>query len=239
MSYASRSGRARTNPTHPEAFSVCQRCGIWHNRAVLRNQMEWRGAALMPTYIFVCPECWDTPQEQLRAVVVPADPVPVLMPFVEAFYDDSNDNRMVSLSPVTDPVTGLPIPSSTIRVLEDGQQRVVQVRGRPGQLDLAAIMPLQIVDGVPTHYGVPIPFTSIISDGSDTIRVTCSAQHGLLDNDQIAVEDLVDNTASGFFSVTVINPMVFTYQTYAPGVRANSLAKEHTLMVTCRVGIQR
>ena len=88
MSYASKAGRARTDPSNPRAFAVCNRCGIWTNRYKLINQQEWRGAALMPTYVFVCPECWDVPQEQLRAIVVPADPVPIKNPRTEPFVDD-------------------------------------------------------------------------------------------------------------------------------------------------------
>lgn len=102
MSYASQSGRARTSATSPEAFSVCQRCGFWYNRRILRNQVQWRGAALLPINIYVCPPCYDTPTEQLRAIVVPADPVPVYWPLVEPFVYDSSGN-----SPVIGEPTGL------------------------------------------------------------------------------------------------------------------------------------
>lgn len=90
MGYASRSGRASTNPSRPQAFAVCDRCGIWYNRVRLRNQMEWQGTSLRPLYLFVCNECYDTPQQQLRNIVIPADPIPVIMPRTEPFlYDEA------------------------------------------------------------------------------------------------------------------------------------------------------
>ena len=88
MGYASRSGRAKTSSSNPEAFGVCQRCGFWYQRSELHNQYEWRGAALLPLYVFVCDDCYDKPQEQLRAIVVPADPVPVYLPLPEPFTAD-------------------------------------------------------------------------------------------------------------------------------------------------------
>ncbi len=88
MSYASRSGRAYTNPSSPDAFGVCQRCGFWHNRKNIRDQWDWRGTRLQNLYILVCPRCVDNPQQQLRAIVLPADPVPIYRPLQEPFNDD-------------------------------------------------------------------------------------------------------------------------------------------------------
>lgn len=99
MAYASKAGRAFTSSTNPRAKGVCQRCGIWYLRSELRPQYDWRGASLANLYIFVCPHCLDTPQEQLRSIVLPADPVPVTFPLVESFVDDEGGNS---------PVYGLP-----------------------------------------------------------------------------------------------------------------------------------
>ena len=88
MAYASRSGHARTSPSNPRAFGVCYRCGFWYNREVLKDQMDWRGNSLQNLYVLVCPPCYDRPQQQLRSVVLPADPVPIYRPSTEPFVDD-------------------------------------------------------------------------------------------------------------------------------------------------------
>lgn len=100
MGYASKAGRASVNPSAPEAFGVCSRCGIWYQRRALTNQPQWRGAALLPLNIFVCRQCLDVPQEQLRAIVLSADPVPVYWPLVEPFADDEGGNSPVYGEPV-------------------------------------------------------------------------------------------------------------------------------------------
>lgn len=92
MSYASKAGRARTRPRSPEAQAVCQRCGFWTQRNRLINQPAWRGAALLPINIYVCHRCLDVPTEQLRAIVLTADPVPVYKPFTEPFLADETGN---------------------------------------------------------------------------------------------------------------------------------------------------
>lgn len=90
MSYASQAGRARVNARNPQAQSLCQRCGIWHNFVDLQWQHDWRGNALQNTRLLVCHNCLDRPQEQLRAIVVPADPLPVPFSIVEPFvYDET------------------------------------------------------------------------------------------------------------------------------------------------------
>jgi len=88
MAYASKSGRARTDPSNPRAFGVCMRCGLWWNRHRIADQYDWRGTSLANLYVLVCPPCMDRPQPQLKAIVLPADPVPVYRALVEPFFDD-------------------------------------------------------------------------------------------------------------------------------------------------------
>ena len=64
------------------------RCGLWDNRKNIRDQWDWRGTRLQNLYILVCPRCYDRPNPQLRAIVLPADPVPVYRPLPEPFQDD-------------------------------------------------------------------------------------------------------------------------------------------------------
>ena len=123
MSYASQSGRARTNAKKPDAFAVCDRCGMWHNLIALRWQVESRGTALQNVRLLVCSSCYDSPQEQLRTIVLPPDPEPKMNARVEAFDQDETDYRALSAPPVLDPVTGIPIYAKTLRTTQDGQNR--------------------------------------------------------------------------------------------------------------------
>lgn len=81
MSYASISGRARTNPKAPCAFGICDRCGFTYNLQDLVWQMEWRGNELMRTGYRVCTfTCLDVPFELNRPLYLPPDPPPVDQP---------------------------------------------------------------------------------------------------------------------------------------------------------------
>lgn len=90
MGYASRSGRAITNSRRPQAFGVCDRCGLWHNLVKLKWQFEYSGNQLVNLRLRVSPECLDKPQPQLKSRSVPADPVPVCDPRIENFFLDNN-----------------------------------------------------------------------------------------------------------------------------------------------------
>lgn len=236
MSYASRMGRARVSSTSPEAAGVCQRCGIWYSRSALRNQVEWRGVALLPLYIFVCPTCYDTPQEQLRAIVIPADPVPIPFPLVEPFITDETSLMGLNGS-TTDPVTGIPIPNTTGLGTTTGVGMVPEPVGRPVGLDANAVMPLALVNGVPTHFDVPVPYLSVMANGTDQITVTCSAAHGLTATSQIAVQGLLKPLACGVFTVVPLSATAFTYQTYSEIASGSLLGGGNVLMVTANVGL--
>lgn len=68
---------ARTSNRSPRALAVCDRCGGLWNHIDLRWQVEWQGAQIQNLRVLVCPQCYDTPNEQLRTLLIPADPVPV------------------------------------------------------------------------------------------------------------------------------------------------------------------
>lgn len=104
MGYASRSGRAITNPAHPRAFGVCDRCGLWFNLFRLKYQYEWQGTKLVNTRKRVCSGpggCLDKPNPQMKARVAPPDPVPVYDPRPENFIASRFDPTPVSGNPLT------------------------------------------------------------------------------------------------------------------------------------------
>lgn len=132
MAYASRAGRARASSQRPRAFAVCDRCGIWYNHHRLHWQFDWAGASLINKRVLVCPRCLDMPQEQLRAIILPADPVPVMNPRPETYNDIVTDFRLTGGPPnATDARTGLPIPDGAIRTTQTDERRVTQQTGAP------------------------------------------------------------------------------------------------------------
>ena len=212
MAYASRSGRARTSARNPAAFAVCDRCSLWYNLKDLRWQLDWRGPILQNLRILVCPPCYDKPQENLRTIVLPADPVPVMNARVQDFAGAETDYRVTSGQTYTDPITGIPVPGTVYRVTENGCPRTTQPYGAPNGLDQNAVMPF---NGT-LKLGVALPVLSVSSNGTTMITVTCSAVHNLTNNSQIAVNGLTNDSATGFFSVTVTTATAFTYDIYYP-----------------------
>jgi hypothetical protein len=101
MGYASRSGRAVTNPHAPRAFGVCDRCSLWYNLHKLTYQYEWQGTKLINTRKRVCLLCKDIANPQMRARLAPPDPVPVYDPRPENFIASRFDPTPLSGNPIT------------------------------------------------------------------------------------------------------------------------------------------
>ena len=226
-------GRASVSSRNPSAFAICDRCGFLYNHNRLQWQFDYAGAGLINKRILVCSPCLDTPQNQLRAIVLPADPVPILNPRVQDYVAAETDNIAINAPTVTDFWTGIPMPSTTNVVTQSGQNLTTQPIGQPTGLDQNAVMPLFNQ----THYRVVLSPLSISSQtGTSTITVTFSSAHGLNTNDQIAVQGLTNNKADGFYSVTVTTATAFTYQTNN-AIPAGGLLQGTTLMVTALVGL--
>ena len=232
MAYASLSGRAKTSSNNPQAHAICDRCGFRYNHVDLSWQYDWRGATMQNVRILVCNDCMDTPQEQQRAIVVPADPVPIIQPRVQDFVQAETDYQTISSIPTIDPTTGIPIQGTTTLVTEDGQNLLTQPIGIPADLDQGAVMPLYGT----TAYRVNLNPLSVTSFGTDQITVTCSSAHGLSTNDQIVVEGLSNIHANGAYSITVTTATAFTYQTNV-AIPAAALLTGTTLMVTANIGM--
>lgn len=101
MGMSSLSGKARTDVNNPVAFKVCDRCGAWRNGNELTWQHQWAGNALQNLRILVCRDiCLDEPQEQIRSIVLPPDPVPTRDPRLEPFAQDANGGNLAGSSPL-------------------------------------------------------------------------------------------------------------------------------------------
>ena len=232
MGWASKAGRARTSATNPQAFAICDRCGFLYNHVDLRWQFDWRGVALQNVRLLVCDTCYDTPQEQLRAIIVPADPTPIMNARTENFVDASTDDLTIVGPTVTDPLTGIPIPSTAGITTETGIDLTTQPIGVPVGLQQPAIMPLQ----GKVAYAVPLSVLSIVADGTTIITVSCSSVHNLIDNSQISVAGTTNKVADGFYSVTYKTATSFTYMVNS-AIPTGSLLTGTTKVLTTKVGI--
>lgn len=136
MAYASQAGRARTNARSPEAHAICDRCGFRYNHVNLRWQYDWRGSTLQNIQLLVCNSCYDDPQQQLRAIVVPADPVPISNPRIQDFVTAETNKRGTSGQNTVDPITGIPVINGDTRITQNDEVRVTQQTGEaPGGLN--------------------------------------------------------------------------------------------------------
>ena len=232
MAYASLSGRAKTSSSNPQAHAICDRCGFRYNHVDLHWQYDWRGASLQNVRILVCNECTDVAQEQQRAIVVPADPMPIMQARVQDFQQAETDFSTISQPTVYDPVTGIPIPSTTTLLTQNGQNMTTQPLGIPNNLDINAVMPLE----GNMHYGVNLHPLSVSSLGGDVISVTFSSPHNLNTNDQIVVQGLSNVHADGAYSITVTTATAFTYQSNV-AIPASALITDTTLMITANIGL--
>lgn len=122
-------GRAKVNSRNPEAFAICDNCGFLYNHSELRWQFQWGGNKLVNLRQLVCRRCNDIPQTQLRAVVLPADPMPVMNPRVNNWIDAESNYRTTSGQNTINPLTGIPIPGNTMRITENDDYRVTQTVG--------------------------------------------------------------------------------------------------------------
>jgi len=225
-------GRASVSSRNPRAFAICDRCGFLYNHHRLQWQFDYAGAGLINKRILVCSPCLDTPQNQLRSIVLPADPTPIENSRVQDYYTAETTTLAVSQGAQTDPVTGIPIYPTVSLITEDGNTPTTQPIGPPTGLDQNAVQP----QFLSTAYRVNLNPLSILANSTNTVRVTCSSPHGLKTNDQIAVEGLINNAADGFYSVTVISATAFTYEANSVIVGGN-LLQGSTLMVTALVGL--
>jgi hypothetical protein len=232
MAYASKLGRARISSRNPRAAGVCDRCGFVFNHINLRWQFDWRGASLQNLRFLVCNRCMDTPQNQLRAITLPADPSPVQNIRVQDYQNSETDELTIVAPTVYDPRTGIPIPSTTALITQDGVNVTTQPIGIPVGLAQGAVMPLQ--ENI--KYGTVLPVLSVIANGTSTLTVTCSAPHGLITNGQISAAGLLNNSANGFYSVTVTTATAFTYQVNS-AIPTSSLLQGTSRIITAIVGV--
>lgn len=211
MGYASRSGRARTSAKNPQAFAICDRCAIWYNHVNLRWQYDWAGASLINKRILVCNTCYDTPQSQLRAIIIPADPVPIVNPRVEPYAWDEIDRRQVSGYNTTSQSTGIPVQQGDTRVttIDDDVPDQTRVTQQTGEAPYGTNQKPGTDPNAVTYRDI----TNVANNGIGIIRVTVSVTSGFITGQRVIINDVVGVTAAnGKWTITVINPSQFDLQ---------------------------
>lgn len=131
MGYASKQGRAIASSRHPTAAGQCDRCGFVYQHSSLSWNMDYAGTSIQNKRLLVCSSCLDVPQQQLRTITLPADPMPIQNPRVPNFlYMETNYRTTSEGDQPTFSWTGIPIPDTTdIRETENGNLRVTQQTG--------------------------------------------------------------------------------------------------------------
>jgi hypothetical protein len=78
-------GRARVSARSPQAQAVCDRCYMNYSLGDLSWQHQWSGVKLQNLRLLVCHDCLDKPMPQLKIIIIPPDPIPVLNPRPEIY----------------------------------------------------------------------------------------------------------------------------------------------------------
>lgn len=222
-------GRARVSTRNPQAFAICDKCGFLYNHVDLSWQFDWNGASLINKRQLVCRRCNDIPQNQLRAIVLPADPMPVKNPRIESYRADTADQRQISGFNTVDPITGIPVPGGDIRVTTSNGDATNDVRV------VQEVGPLLGIDTRATP-NQPIPLQSVTSDNTYTITVVTKSPHGLATGNIVGIQGLSNRMAMGAFTITVVDSVTFTYITTFP-VSAATLNDSTSLLVPMAVGL--
>lgn len=224
-------GRARVSSKNPQAFAICDRCAMLYNHVDLQWQFDWAGASLINKRMLVCRPCLDTPQEQLRAIILPADPTPIVNPRVEPYSYDSQSS-LAEVNFTLDPQTNIPIPSAIDITTDGGITISAQPVGRPLGLDQNATPPQYLQKA----YNVKLPVLSIASIGTNVITVTCSTVHNLTTGDQVYVAGVTVSEAAGYYTIVVTTATAFTYSVF-PAIPAQNLLGNETIVATTLVGL--
>lgn len=192
-------GRAKVSTKNPEAFAICDNCGFLYNHSELRWQFQWAGNKLVNMRQLVCRRCNDLPQTQLRAIVIPADPMPVMNPRPQNYQLAETDYRTISGQNTTDPDTGIPILGTTMRITENDDYRVTQETGAPN----GSLNELPGTDPNAVTYRI---ISNAVNNGAGLIRITINTTSGMITGQQVTIGEVAGTTeANGNWTITVID----------------------------------
>lgn len=93
-------GHVSVDQNRPRAKAVCDRCGFLYNHDRLQWQFQWQGPKLQNLKILVCKSCLDTPNEQLRTIIIPPDPPSIQNSRPENYTADNNPISPLGFDPI-------------------------------------------------------------------------------------------------------------------------------------------
>ena len=115
----------KTNPQDPAAYAICDLCGLRFNHHDLRWNMQWSGTHIYNTGSLRCWRCVDVLQEQLRTILLPEDPAPILNARVENFAYEEQTARLTEFNAPQNPPWGAG--PQMLRCLQNGETvRILQ-----------------------------------------------------------------------------------------------------------------
>lgn len=154
MGHADIHHRAKVDPGSPNAFGVCDECSGWFNLEDLVKQDEWTGTAITWQGTLVCQPCYTEPQEQLRAIRLPPDPIPVSNPRLEVF---GTIDQPLGFTQYVMWAQGLPLPYGVVLmdgngnpILDNYGNEIIIEIGSDGTALLAQLAEMS---------GIPVPGT--------------------------------------------------------------------------------
>lgn len=169
MGFGDIHGRARVSTARPSEFGQCDYCYEAYNLVDLKWQFEWYGTQLTNTGFRACSRCLSLPQDQLRPIILPPDPIPVdqprapYYPVVIGLEGFTQYTLWPGGSPLAEPV-----------YLTDGDgHQILTDQGQPILISDTA-NPLSILQQVAVNSGIPIPGN--IVDRSGVITTGSVAQ---------------------------------------------------------------
>jgi len=173
--------------------------------------MDWAGASLINKRMLVCNTCYDEPQQQLRAIIIPADPVPIINPRVEPYAWDEIDRRQVSGYNTTSPSTGIPVQAGPTRAttIDDDVQDGIRVTQQTGEAPYGKNQLPGTDPNAVTYRNI----VSVTNNGIGFIRITVSVTSGFITGQRVIIQEVggVPN-ANGRWAITVINQTQFDLQ---------------------------
>ena len=143
MPQVARSGRARISMRQPRAMGECDRCSRWNNHASMVRQFQWSGNALVDTGLLVCRDCADRPQQQLRSIILPPDPRPIIN---------------ARPSPNVTPIAWRPVPVTAAYLTDEYGNVITDEYGNPIALDVDATTttPAAVLPTSPENQGFTV-----------------------------------------------------------------------------------
>lgn len=148
---------AVVDPTDPVAFAQCDRCGKWRNQPDLVWQLAWAGQHLYDIQTLVCKDtCYDKPNEQLRTIVLPPDPPPVIdarPPNLE--YEEEGPTQTTLTAAVVRGATVLPV-DDTEGFLEGDLVWVQLNNATYGQFPVVDVTESTLIIAFPLSFSAPV-----------------------------------------------------------------------------------